>query len=54
MNYFETLEQKRSYVMFYSDKRLIENLLNKHYTKPWKTTLGKNNAMGLSSISMGC
>ena len=53
MNYFETLEQKRNHVMFYSDKKVDRKLIEQALYKAWKTTPGKNNAMAYQALVWG-
>ena len=50
MNYFETLEQKRNHVMFYSDKKVDRKLIEQALYKAWKTTPGKNNALAYQAL----
>ena len=53
MNYFETLEKKRNHVMFYSDKKVEKELVERALYKAWKTTPGKNNAMAYQALLWG-
>ena len=53
MNYFETLEKKRNHVMFYSDKKVEKELVERALYKAWKTTPGKNNAMAYQALVWG-